>query len=148
MKFEPTTIKDAWLISLDPIGDDRGYFARAYCRREFEEHGIDPTVVQCNTSFNKDAGTLRGLHYQIDPSPETKMMRCMRGALYDVIVDMRPDSPTYLEYFGVELTPDNGKMLYVPGNCAHGFLTMVPDTQAFYMVGGIEEAFEKAKTLQ
>ena len=108
MKFEPTTIKDAWLISLDRIGDDRGYFARAYCRREFEEHGIDPTVVQCNTSFNKDEGTLRGLHYQIDPSPETKMMRCIHGALYDVIVDMRPDSPTYLEHFGVELTPDNG----------------------------------------
>lgn len=136
MIFEPTPLKDAWVISLKRLGDDRGFFARAFCRREFEEHGIDPTIVQCNTSFNKDAGTLRGMHYQVDPAPETKMVRCTRGSLYDVIIDMRKDSPSYLQHFGIELTPDNGKMLFVPGNFAHGFLTLEPDTQAFYMVGG------------
>ena len=135
MKFEQTPLKDAWVVSLAPIGDERGYFARAFCRKEFEDHGLDPTVVQCNTSFNKDAGTLRGMHYQVDPAPETKAVRCIRGSFYDVIVDMRPESPTYLKHFGVELSADNGKMLYVPGNFAHGFLTLEPDTQAFYMVG-------------
>lgn len=136
MIFEPTPLKDVWVISLKKLGDDRGYFARAFCRKEFEEHGINPTIVQCNTSFNKDAGTLRGMHYQVDPAPETKMVRCIRGSLYDVIIDMREDSPSYLQHFGIELTPDNGKMLFVPDNFAHGFLTLEPDTQAFYMVGG------------
>lgn len=134
MKFEPTPLKDAWAVSLAPIGDERGYFARAFCRKEFEEHGLNPTVVQCNTSFSKEAGTLRGMHYQIDPAPEAKTVRCIRGSFYDVIVDMRPESPTYLQHFGIELTADNGKMLYVPGNFAHGFFTLEPDTQAFYMV--------------
>lgn len=136
MIFEKTPLKDAWVISLNRLGDDRGYFARAFCRKEFEERGIDPAIVQCNTSFNKDEGTLRGMHYQVDPMPETKMVRCTSGALYDVIVDMRPNSPTYLQHFGIELTPEKGKMLFVPGNFAHGFLTLKPDTQAFYMVGG------------
>ncbi|VGO21657.1 dTDP-4-dehydrorhamnose 3,5-epimerase [Pontiella sulfatireligans] len=135
MKFEPTPLKDAWVISLNRLGDDRGYFARAFCRKEFEDHGIDPTIAQCNTSFNKDAGTMRGMHYQVDPAAESKMVRCVRGALYDVIIDMRPKSPTYLKHFGIELTAENQQMLYVPGNFAHGFLTMEPDTQAFYMVG-------------
>jgi dTDP-4-dehydrorhamnose 3,5-epimerase len=135
MKFEATHLKGVWEISLEPIGDERGYFARAFCRREFEAHGIDPTVVQCNTSFNRQARTLRGMHWQVDPAAETKMVRCIRGALYDVVVDLRPDSPTYLQHFGIELTADNGKMLFVPGHFAHGFLTLEPDTQAFYMTG-------------
>jgi dTDP-4-dehydrorhamnose 3,5-epimerase len=135
MIFEKTPLEGAWVISLDPIGDERGFFARAFCCREFEEHGLNPAVVQVNTSYNKDVGTLRGLHYQTDPAPETKMVRCIKGSLYDVIVDMRPESPTYRQYFGVELTPENGKMLYVPGNVAHGFLTLQPDTQIYYMVG-------------
>ncbi len=134
MKFEPTPLKDAWVISLAPMGDERGYFARAFCRKEFEKHGLDLTVVQCNTSFNREAGTLRGMHYQIDPAPEAKTVRCIRGSFYDMIVDMRPESPSYLQHFGIELSADNGKMLFVPGHFAHGFLTLEPDTQAFYMV--------------
>lgn len=134
MKFEPTPLEGAWVISLDPIGDERGFFARAFCRREFEAHGIEANVVQCNTSFNERAGTLRGMHYQTAPSAETKFVICTSGALYDVIVDIRPDSPTYLQHFGVELTPKNKKMLFVPRDFAHGFVTLEPDTQAFYMV--------------
>ncbi len=134
MKFEPAPLKDAWVITLDPHGDDRGYFARAFCRKEFEAHGIETNVAQCNASFNKEAGTLRGMHYQTDPASETKLVRCVRGALYDVIVDLRPDSPTYMKNFGVRLTADNLKMLFVPRNFAHGFLTLEPDTEAFYMV--------------
>lgn len=136
MKFEAAPLKDAWIVTETPIGDERGYFARAFCRREFEEHGIPPTFVQCNTSFSRDAGTLRGLHYQIQPSPESKFIRCTRGAIYDVIVDMRPDSPTYLQHFGIELTPDNHRMLFVPALFAHGFMTLKPDCQAYYFVGG------------
>lgn len=133
MQFEPTPLKGAWVITLDTIGDERGYFARAFCRREFEAHGIEANLVQGNTSFNKEAGTIRGLHYQSDPAAEAKLVRCIRGALYDVIVDLRPDSPTYMQHFGLELTADNLKMLFVPGNFAHGYLALVPDTEAFYM---------------
>ena len=136
MKFEPAPLKDAWIVTQTPFGDERGYFARAFCQKEFEQHGIPSMFVQCNTSFSRDAGTLRGLHYQIDPAPETKLMRCTRGAIYDVIVDMRPESPTYLQHFGIELTQDNQKMLFVPANFAHGFLTLEPDSQAYYLVGG------------
>lgn len=136
MKFEPTPLKDAWVVKQTPIGDERGYFARAFCQREFEEHGLPSSFTQCNTSFSRDAGTLRGMHYQIDPSPETKFMRCTRGAVYDVIVDMRPGSPTYRQYFGTELTQDNHKMLFVPACFAHGFITLEPDSQVYYMVGG------------
>lgn len=136
MIFEPTPLKDARVVTRTPIGDERGYFARTFCRREFEEHGLPLTWVQGNTSFSRDIGTLRGLHYQVDPEPEPKLMSCTRGAIYDVIVDMRPDSPTYKQHFGIELTPDNHKMLYVPACFAHGFLTLKPDSQAWYLVGG------------
>ena len=135
MKFEPTPLKDAWVITLDPLGDERGYFSRTFCRREFEVHGIEANVAQCNTSFNVEAGTLRGMHFQTEPAAETKLVRCIRGALYDVIVDLRPESPTYLQHFGVKLTAENLKMLFVPRNFAHGFLTLDPKTEAFYMVG-------------
>ncbi|MBN2162861.1 MAG: dTDP-4-dehydrorhamnose 3,5-epimerase [Pontiellaceae bacterium] len=136
MKFEPTPLKDAWIITQTPIGDERGYFARAFCQKEFETHGIPSSFVQGNTSFSRDVGTLRGLHWQVDPAPETKLMRCVRGAIYDLIVDMRPESPTYLRHFGIELTPDNHRMLFVPARFAHGFLTLEPDSQAYYLVGG------------
>ncbi len=136
MQFEPTPLKGAWIVTETPIGDERGYFARAFCQKEFEEHGMPSTFVQCNTSFSRDAGTLRGMHYQVDPVPETKFMRCTRGAIYDVIVDMRPESPTYMQHFGIELTPENQKMLFVPAHFAHGFLTLKPDSQAYYLVGG------------
>lgn len=136
MKFEAAPLNDAWIITETPIGDERGYFARAFCRKEFEEYGIPSTFVQCNTSFSRDTGTLRGLHYQVDPAAETKLVRCTRGAIYDVIVDMRPDSSTYLQYFGIELTQDNHKMLFAPALFAHGFITLEPDSQAYYLVGG------------
>ncbi len=135
MIFEPTPLKDAWLITLDARGDDRGYFARAFCQKEFEAHGIPAQIAQCNTSFSRDVGTLRGMHYQINPAAETKLMQCVRGAMHDVIVDMRPESPTYLRHYGVELTPENKRMLFVPENFAHGFLTLKPDTQTYYLVG-------------
>lgn len=134
MQFEPTPFKDAWIVTLDPIGDDRGYFARAFCRKEFEAHGIEFDVAQCNTSFSKEEGTLRGLHYQADPAAEAKLMRCVQGSMYDVIVDMRPESPTYLQHFGICLSADNLKMLFVPSNFAHGYQTMEPNTAAYYLV--------------
>lgn len=135
MKFEPAPIKDAWIITLEPIRDDRGSFSRTFCRKEFEEHGIPAPVSQCNTSFNARVGTMRGMHFQRAPVFESKLVRCTRGSLYDVIIDMRPDSPSYLQHFGIELTPENGKMLFVPGNFAHGFLTLEDRTEAFYMMG-------------
>ena len=134
MRFSKTTVEDAWLLELEPRGDDRGWFARTFCRREFEAHGLIPDVVQSNTSFSKYAGTLRGLHFQKPPAEETKLVRCVRGSLYDVAVDLRPGSPTYLRHFGTELTERNGRMLYVPRGCAHGFLTLEDDTEALYLV--------------
>jgi len=135
MKFESAPLRGAWVVTPDPKTDDRGYFARTFCRKAFEAQGIDADVAQCNTSFNRLAGTLRGMHYQTDPAAETKLVRCVRGALYDVIVDLRPESPTYLRHFGVELSAENMRMLFVPRHFAHGFLTLKPETEAFYMVG-------------
>ena len=114
--------------------DERGYFARTFCQKEFEEHGIDFDSVQCNVSFNKQAGTLRGMHFLRKPAVESKLVRCVRGAFYDVIVDLHPESPTYLQSFGIELSQDNLKALYVPGNFAHGFLTLEDDTEISYMM--------------
>ncbi|MGJ8651547.1 MAG: dTDP-4-dehydrorhamnose 3,5-epimerase [Opitutaceae bacterium] len=134
MIFEPTLLKDAWVIDLEPRGDDRGYFARAFCAEEFKAHGIESKVAQSNVSYNAQAGTLRGLHFQQAPAEETKLIRCVRGAFWDVIVDNRPDSPTYLQHFGVELTQENMRMLFVPRGFAHGFMTLVDHTEALYMV--------------
>ncbi|KRP34783.1 MAG: dTDP-4-dehydrorhamnose 3,5-epimerase, partial [Opitutaceae bacterium BACL24 MAG-120322-bin51] len=124
MKFEAAPLKDAWVIDLEPRGDDRGYFARAFCREELAAHGIEANVVQSNVSFSQNAGTLRGMHFQASPAAETKLVRCVRGSLYDVIIDMRADSPTYLKHFGVELTAENMRMLFVPRGFAHGFMTL------------------------
>lgn len=135
MIFEPLPLKDAWIIRLAPFEDDRGYYSRAWCKREFEEHGIDPNFVQMNTVYSKMAGTLRGMHWQTDPASEPKFVRCIRGALYDVMIDMREDSPTYRKSCGIELSTANQTMVYVPGNFAHGFLTLEDDTEACYMVG-------------
>lgn len=135
MKFEKTALEGAWVIELEPRGDERGFFARAYCRKELEEHGIDPTVVQCNISYSRDAGTLRGFHYQKAPAEETKLMRCTKGAIYDVMIDLRPDSDTYLQHFGIELSAENKKMVFVPKGFAHGFMTLQDHTEVLYMVG-------------
>jgi dTDP-4-dehydrorhamnose 3,5-epimerase len=115
--------------------DHRGYFARAYCAKEFEKHGISSRVVQANMSGTLKKGTVRGMHYQLPPASEPKFIRCVRGAIYDVIVDMRPDSSTFLQHFGVELTADNHKAIYVPDMFAHGHQALTDDVEIFYLVG-------------
>ena len=133
MIFQETRLKGAFIVDVKRHDDNRGSFARTYCQREFKEQGLVPEVVQANMSTNKIKGTLRGLHYQKDPHQETKLIRCIKGALYDVIVDLRPRSPTYKEWIGVELTEHNQRALFVPKDFAHGFVTLVDDTTAFYM---------------
>ena len=135
MRFVQTGLAGAWLIEPEPIADARGLFARTFCEREFAGRGIAFRVVQCSTSFNALRGTLRGMHYQEGAAAEDKLVRCTMGAIHDVIVDLRPESPTHLQHFGVELTADNGKMLVVPKGFAHGFLTLTAATEVFYMVG-------------
>jgi dTDP-4-dehydrorhamnose 3,5-epimerase len=135
MLFEATNLKDAFVISLDIREDHRGGFARTFCAQEFEQHGLKSTVAQCNMSFNHKQGTLRGMHYQLPPAAETKLVRCTRGAIYDVIIDMRPDSPSYLQHFGIELTADNRKALYIPEMFAHGYQTLTDGAEVIYQVG-------------
>jgi dTDP-4-dehydrorhamnose 3,5-epimerase len=132
--FTETKLPGAYLIELEKFEDHRGFFARGWCQKEFEAHGLVPRIVQVNISYNKHRGTTRGLHYQVAPYAETKLMRCTRGAIYDVIVDLRPDSLTYMQWLGVELTAENHKMLYVPEGFAHGFQTLADDTEATYQV--------------
>jgi dTDP-4-dehydrorhamnose 3,5-epimerase len=134
MKFTPTEIADVFVVELEKREDDRGFFARGFCQREFEEHGMVSQVVQANISYNKYKGTLRGMHYQVSPYEETKFLRCTKGAVYDVIIDMRPESLSYMKWFGVELTDKNYKMLYVPRNFAHGFQTLEDETEVMYLV--------------
>ncbi len=134
MIFTDTPLKDAYIIELDRIEDERGFFARSWCVREFEEHGLNPILVQCNVSFNKKKGTLRGMHYQAAPHEEAKLVRCTKGALYDVIIDLRPDSPTFRKWFGVKLTAENRKALYIPEGFAHGFQTLEDETEVLYQM--------------
>ncbi len=134
MIFTPTPLAGAFMVELDPHRDERGFMARAFCAREFEEHGLEPATAQCNLSFNHRAGTIRGMHYQIAPATETKFVRCVRGAVYDVIVDLRPDSPTYLHHVGVELSQENRAALFVPAMFAHGYQTLVDDSEVLYQV--------------
>lgn len=135
MIFTQTKLKDAFIIDLELREDHRGAFARTFCAKEFEAHGLKPTVAQCNLSFNHKAGTLRGMHYQLPPAAETKLIRCTKGAIYDVIIDMRPDSPTYMEHIGVELTADNRRALYVPEMFAHGYQALTDGAEVVYQVG-------------
>lgn len=134
MIFSPAPLHGAYVVEIEKHTDERGYFGRSWCRREFGEHNLDANLVQCNVSFNNARGTLRGMHFQVPPHVETKLVRCSRGLLYDVIIDLRPSSPTFLNWFGVELTPDNGKMLYVPKGFAHGFQTLDDNTEVFYQM--------------
>lgn len=134
MKFTGTNLEGAFVIDLEPRRDDRGYFARTFCATEFAEHGLKPVIVQGNLSFNYRKGTLRGMHYQVAPAMETKLVRCANGAVYDVIIDLRPDSPTYLSHFGVELTAENGRALYVPEMFAHGYQTLTDGAEVLYQV--------------
>lgn len=134
MKFEETPLRGAFLIDLEPRGDDRGFFARAFCAKEFEAHGLETRIVQANVSRNVKKGTLRGMHYQRPPKAEVKMVRCVTGAVFDVIVDLRPSSPTYLRWFGIELTRESGRMLYVPHGFAHGYQALTDDSDVLYLV--------------
>jgi dTDP-4-dehydrorhamnose 3,5-epimerase len=134
MKFTETKLKGAYIIDLEPRSDRRGFFARTFCQNEFEAHGLNPNVAQCNLSFNEKKGTLRGLHYQRPPATEAKLIRCIRGAIYDVIVDMRPESPTYLQFVGVELSAENHRALYVPDLFAHGYQALTDGAEALYQV--------------
>jgi dTDP-4-dehydrorhamnose 3,5-epimerase len=134
MIFKETKLKGAFIIELERLEDDRGFFARSWCRNEFESYGLNQRLVQCNVSFNKQAGTLRGMHFQAAPHEEAKLVRCTAGAMYDVIVDLRQDSATYLQWVGQRLNASNRRMLYVPEGFAHGFLTLENDTEVFYQM--------------
>ncbi len=134
MRFTETELRGAFVIELEPVADDRGFFARTWCAREFEERGLAARFVQCSVSFNRKRGTLRGMHYQKAPHEEIKLVRCTRGALYDVIVDLRVDSPTFARHCAAVLTPENGKMMYVPAGFAHGFQTLENDTEVCYQI--------------
>jgi dTDP-4-dehydrorhamnose 3,5-epimerase len=147
MIFTETKLKGALIIELQKLEDDRGFFARSWCQREFEAHGLNPRLVQCNVSFNLKKGTLRGMHYQAAPYEEAKLVRCVRGSIYDVIIDIRPDSATYCQWIAVELAAPcsqstvccsqltaHYRMLYVPEGFAHGFLTLEDNTEVFYQM--------------
>ena len=133
MRFNECPVHGAWLIDPSPHEDSRGRFMRVWCATEFAAQGIDFAPVQANMGFSRMAGTTRGMHFQIAPHLEGKLVRCTRGAMFDVLVDVRADSPTYGRWFGVELTPENARMLYVPPMCAHGYQTLVDDTEMHYM---------------
>ncbi len=134
MRFVETELAGAFVLEVEAFEDERGLFARTFCRRELEAHGLDPAVAQCNVSWNRRAGTLRGLHWQAAPYEEAKLVRCTRGALWDVIVDLRPGSPTRRRWTAATLTADNRRALYVPRGFAHGFLTLEDDTEVFYQM--------------
>ena len=134
MIFTKTKIEGAYLLDVKQIQDDRGFFGRSYCKTEFEENGLATTLVQVNVSSNVKKGTLRGLHMQIKPAEEAKLVRCTKGAIFDVLVDLRPQSKTFLQWFGTELTAESFKMLYVPEGCAHGYLTLLDHTDVMYQV--------------
>ncbi len=134
MKFTETKLKGGFVIDIQKIEDDRGFFARGWCKNEFEEHGISSNLAQANLSFNRFKGTLRGLHYQASPHEEAKLVRCTKGGIFDVMVDLRKDSPTYGNWVGEELTAENHRMLLVPEGFAHGFQTLEDDTEVFYQV--------------
>jgi dTDP-4-dehydrorhamnose 3,5-epimerase len=137
MLFTPTRLAGAFVVAPRKIEDARGFFARGWCSEEFAAHGLAPAMVQLNTALSHARGTMRGLHYQLPPHAEAKFVRCTRGALFDVIVDLRPESPTHRQWFGAELTAENGLMLYAPAGFAHGYLTLVDDTEAYYLTSAM-----------
>jgi dTDP-4-dehydrorhamnose 3,5-epimerase len=134
MKFTPTPLEGAFLVEIEPVGDERGFFARTWCAEEFQARGLDPHLAQCSFSFNTRRGTLRGMHYQGPPYEEAKLVRCSSGAIYDVILDLRPGSRTYCKWFHAELTASTRQMLYVPRGFAHGFQTLADDTEVVYLI--------------
>ena len=137
MIFTETELAGAFLVELKKIEDHRGFFSRGWCQDEFRAHGLNPNMLQLNIGFSHRKGTLRGMHFQRAPHAEAKFVRCTRGAIFDVIVDLRTDSPTYRKWIGVELTSDNGRMLYAPEGFAHGYQTLVDDSEMYYMTTGL-----------
>jgi dTDP-4-dehydrorhamnose 3,5-epimerase len=135
MIFTETKLAGAFILDLERRGDNRGYFARTFCQNEFEAHGLKPVIAQSNAAFNKYKGTLRGMHFQFPPAAESKLVRCVRGAIIDIIVDLRPESPTFLEHIEVELNEENGRSLYVPERFAHGYQALADNTETTYQVG-------------
>jgi dTDP-4-dehydrorhamnose 3,5-epimerase len=134
MKFTETPLQGAYIIELDTIEDERGFFARSWCRKEFTDHGLNSDLVQCNISFNRKKGTLRGMHYQARPHAEAKLVRCTSGAIHDVIIDLRHDSPTFKQWCPAELTAQNRRMLFIPEDFAHGFQTLEDNTEVMYQM--------------
>jgi dTDP-4-dehydrorhamnose 3,5-epimerase len=134
VRFAETPLAGAFVVEIEPLEDERGLFARSFCQQEFRKHGLDPAVAQCNVSVNLRRGTLRGLHYQAAPHEEAKLVRCTRGAIWDVIVDLREDSPARLKWFAAELSADNHRALYVPRGFAHGFQTLTDSAEVFYQM--------------
>jgi len=135
MRFVETALPGVWVVELDLIADERGWFARTFDVAEFEAHGLEAAVVQCNASFNALRDTLRGLHYQAEPYGESKLVRCVRGAVFDVAVDVRPDSPSFCRWHGVELSADNHRLFFLPRGVAHGFQTLTEDSELIYQMG-------------
>src|SRR4051812_16059101 len=140
MTFTPTNLPGSFVIAPHRFEDPRGFFTRTWSRLEFLENGCDPDLLECNVSFNHKAGTLRGMHLQIEPHGQPKLVRCTRGAIWDAIVDLRPDSPTFRKWLGVELTADNHRELYIPKGFAHGFMTLADNSEVFYQMGGAYNA--------
>lgn len=136
MKFTPTRIAGVWIVDMERHEDERGWFARTWCAEEFAKHGLNVKLSQCSASFNRCRGTLRGMHYQAAPHEEAKLVCCPRGAIFDVALDLRRDSPTFKQWFSVELTAENGRALYIPEGCAHGFQTLADDTEVLYQMTG------------
>ena len=134
MKISETELAGAYVIELEAVEDERGYFARTYCRKEFTEYGLKTEIAQCSLSYNARRGTLRGMHYQVEPEAETKLVQCMCGSLYDVIIDLRPQSETYCHWFGIELSADKRRLLYIPEGFAHGFQTLEENTTIYYQI--------------
>ena len=134
MLFDETTLHGAYIVRLDPLCDNRGFFARSFCKNEFFDHGLQSDIRQCNISFNRAKGTLRGLHYQAPPKSEAKLVYCTQGSIYDVIVDLRPFSPTYCKWEAVELSADNRRAIYIPENFAHGFQTLEDNSELLYLM--------------
>ena len=140
MMFRETKLPSTFEVELETKPDERGFFARTWCQKEFAIYGLDTDLVQCSLSFNLRKGTLRGMHYQVDPYAETKLVRCTRGAIFDVILDLRPQSPTFKEWVAIVLTAENRKAAYVPQGCAHGYLTLQDNAEVFYQMSVCQHA--------
>jgi dTDP-4-dehydrorhamnose 3,5-epimerase len=134
MKFTPLPLDGAFLVEPEPVADERGFFARTFCRDEFSAHGLNPGLLQCSLSFNTHKGTLRGMHYQTEPHQEVKLVRCTMGGIYDVMIDLRKSSATFRQWTGIELTADNRNSVYIPEGFAHGFLTLTDNSEVFYQI--------------